>query len=155
MADVRFDDPRLTAMGLLAETTAGLLAVTAPQIAEHGLTGSEFEVLIRLVRSDGHRLRMSDLALQTGLSTSGVTRLIDRLEADGLVQREVCQSDRRGYWAALSVAGEAKITDVLDGHVALLDEWFTGRLSPEQLRALTDALRVVRDAVRPESLAGA
>jgi DNA-binding MarR family transcriptional regulator len=155
MVDARYDDPRLTAMGLLAETYKGLSAALEGQIGEHGLGETDFEVLLRLVRSDEHRLRMSDLASQTGLSTSGITRVVDRLERDGLVCRQTCASDRRGYWAALTPAGESRIGGVLDGHVALIDEYYTGRLSRQQLEALTEALRVVRDVVRPGAVAGA
>jgi MarR family 2-MHQ and catechol resistance regulon transcriptional repressor len=155
MVDPRYDDPRLTAMGLLAETYKGLIAALGPQIGEHGLGETEFEVMLRLVRSDRQRLRMSDLAAQTGLSTSGITRVIDRLERDGLVCRETCTTDRRGYWAALTPAGQRRISDVLDEHLVLIEQNFTGRLSAAQLQALTDALRVVRDVVRPGAVAGA
>ena len=149
------DDPRLTAMGLLAETYKGLSSVLAPQIREHGMNDTEFEVLLRLVRSPGHRLRMSDLADQTALSTSGITRVVDRLERDGLVCRETCVTDRRGFWAALTSTGSDRILGAVDGHTALLDEYFTGRLSPAELEALTSALRKVRDVVRPGAEAGA
>jgi len=155
MVDPRYDDPRLTAMGLLAETYKGLMAALEPQISAHGLGETEFEVLLRLVRSDRQRLRMSDLAAQTGLSTSGITRVIDRLERDGLVCRETCTTDRRGYWAALTSAGETRISGVLDEHLALIEQYFTGRLTPEQLQALTGGLRAVRDVVRPGAVAGA
>lgn len=149
------DDPRLTAMGLLAEVTSGLVAVLSPQLGAHGLSTVEFEVLLRLGRSPESRLRMSDLAAQTSLSTSGVTRVVDRLERDGLVRREACPEDRRGYFAVLTEAGATRLSAVLPGHLALVEEWFTGRLDRASLVALTDALRVVRDAVRPGAVAGA
>ena len=98
---------------------------------------------------------MSDLAAQTSLSTSGVTRVVDRLERDGLVRREACPEDRRGYFAVLNEAGATRLSAVLPGHLALVEEWFTGRLDRASLVALTDALRVVRDAVRPGAVAGA
>lgn len=151
----RLDDRRLTAMGLLAETYKGLWSVLAPQIKEHGMNDTEFEVLLRLVRSDRRRLRLSDLAAQTALSTSGITRVVDRLERDGLVCRETCTADRRGYWAALTEVGEARILAALDGHTALLEEYFTGLLSPPELDSLMLALRKVRDVVRPGAVAGA
>ncbi len=142
-------------MGLLAETYKGLSTVLAPQIRAHGMNDTEFEVLLRLVRSPGRRLRMSDLADQTALSTSGITRVVDRLERDGLVCRETCVTDRRGFWAALTTDGSEKILGAVDGHTTLLDEYFTGRLSPAELEALTSALRKVRDVVRPGAEAGA
>lgn len=149
------DDPRLTAMGMLAETYKGLWSVLLPQIREHGMNETEFEVLLRLLRSPDQRLRMSDLADQTALSTSGITRVVDRLEHDDLVCRQTCNSDRRGYWAALTSAGAERITGALDGHAALLDEYFTSRLSAAELESLLAALRKVRDVVRPGAEAGA
>jgi DNA-binding MarR family transcriptional regulator len=142
-------------MGLLAETYKGLMAALGPQVGEHGLGETEFEVMLRLVRSDRQRLRMSDLAAQTGLSTSGITRVIDRLERDGLVGRETCLNDRRGFWAVLTSDGEHRISGTIEGHAALVEEYFTGRLTEDELEALTNALRKVRDVVRPGAVAGA
>ncbi len=91
MAGDRFDDPRLTVMGLLIEVCQGLMARLDPVHAAHGLSGSDFDALIRLARSPGHRLRMTDLAAQTSMSTSGITRIVDRLENAGLVGRTRCR----------------------------------------------------------------
>jgi DNA-binding MarR family transcriptional regulator len=148
-------DPRITAIGLLLETVGGLNARFAAQYAEHGLDPVEFEVLVRLARSPGRALRMSDLAAQTLLTSSGITRVVDRLERDKLVERRACTTDRRGSFAAITRAGLARLDAVLPGHLQLVERWFTGRLSDGQLDAFLDALRVVRDAVRPEATAGA
>jgi MarR family transcriptional regulator, 2-MHQ and catechol-resistance regulon repressor len=149
-----FDDPRLTAMGLLAETFAGMQAKILPALAEAGLSTSDFDVLLRLVRSPCERLRMTDLATQAALSTSGVTRVVDRLESRGLVRRETCASDRRGAYAALTDAGRDVLTGVVSAHVRDIDRWFTGLLDPGQLDALLGALRILRDQVRPGATAG-
>lgn len=142
-------------MGLLAETSKSLWSVLGPQIREHGLGETEFEVLLRLLRSPGARLRMSDLAAQTALSTSGITRVVDRLERDGLVCRQTCADDRRGYWAALTEAGDQRIRATLTGHTALIERYVTGPLTEDELAALEQALRKVRDVVRPGAVAGA
>jgi MarR family 2-MHQ and catechol resistance regulon transcriptional repressor len=149
------DDPRITAMGLLVEAHNGLVGRLSAQLTEHDLSLVEFEVLMRLARSPGHELRMSDLAAQTSLSTSGVTRVVDRLDRDGLVGRRACPTDRRSSYAVVTPTGLRRLEKVLPGHLALIDRWFTGRLAPEQLTALLDALRTVRDAVRPDATAGA
>jgi DNA-binding MarR family transcriptional regulator len=149
-----YDDPRLTAMGLLTEASSGLRAVLAPQIAAHGLSDTEFEVLLRLARTPGQRLRMTDLAAQTSLSTSGITRVVDRLEREGLVERRSCATDRRGYWATLTPVGDARLAAAVTGHVELVDRWLTSRLTDDQLAGLVEALRIVRDGVRPDALAG-
>lgn len=149
-----FDDPRLTAMGLLAETFAGLQAKVMPTVTAAGLSLTDFDVLLRLARSDGRRLRMSDLAAQTALSTSGVTRVVDRLENHGLARREICPSDRRGAYAVLTEAGRDLLAGLLASHLRDIDRWFTGLLRPDQLDALLSALRILRDEVRPGATAG-
>jgi DNA-binding MarR family transcriptional regulator len=150
-----FDDPRITAMGLLAEAFGGLTARLTDQLAEHNLSGIEFEMLLRLARTPGQRLRMTDLATQGQLTTSGVTRVVDRLERDGLVERTACPTDRRSSYAVLTKAGLTRLEEVLPGHVEVIERWFTGRLSCEQLNQLLDGLRMVRDAVRPGAVSGA
>ncbi|WP_283139639.1 MarR family winged helix-turn-helix transcriptional regulator [Rhizohabitans arisaemae] len=149
-----FEDPRLTAMGLIVETHEGLAAKTAPALSEHGLSSVDFDALIRLARTPGRRLRMSDLAAQTAFSTSGITRVVDRLERGGLVIRESCPHDRRTSYAALTEAGAKRLAEVVPQHLLDLDRWLTGLLTPEQLTALLDALRVIRDHVRPCATAG-
>lgn len=155
MADNLFDDERITAFGLFAEAYAGLSSRFAAQFAEHGLSTVEFEVLIRLARSADHQLRMTDLAAQTSLSTSGVTRVVDRMERDGLVYRRACPTDRRSSYTVVSDAGLARLAETLPGHLGLIEQWFTGQLSEAQLKALLDGLRTVRDAVSPGATSGA
>jgi MarR family 2-MHQ and catechol resistance regulon transcriptional repressor len=141
-------------MGLFVEAYTGLHARLNTQIAEHKLGMVDFEVLVRLARSKGGELRMTDLAAQTGLSTSGVTRVVDRLERDGFAARRACPTDRRGAFTVITDAGHEKLTAILPGHLDLIGQWFTGLLSPERLDAMLDSLRTVRDAVRPEATTG-
>ncbi|AYF30765.1 MULTISPECIES: MarR family winged helix-turn-helix transcriptional regulator [Micromonospora] len=149
-----FDDPRITAVGLLVEAHAGLAARFAAQFEEHGLSPVEFEVLTRLARSPNNQLRMTDLAAQTSLSTSGVTRVVDRMERDGLICRRACPSDRRSSFAVVTTAGLSRLDDVLPGHLRIIEQWFTSQLDPAQLDGLLDGLRRVRDAVHPGATAG-
>ncbi len=148
-------DPRITAIGLLYETVGGLDAKLSSQLAEHDLAPAEFEVLIRIARTPGQEVRMTDLAAQTLLTTSGITRVVDRLERDGLVERRACPTDRRGAFAAITAAGLARLAEVLPRHLELIDHWFTGRLDPTALDTLLTSLRAVRDGVRPNATAGA
>ncbi|GAA1481711.1 hypothetical protein GCM10009624_21510 [Gordonia sinesedis] len=76
--------------------------------ARHQLTSSEFEVLELLWAADHHKQRMSDLSPQVRLSQSALSRVVARLERDGLVQRTMCTSDRRAVFAALTPAGEER-----------------------------------------------
>ncbi|MEV4413526.1 MarR family transcriptional regulator [Catellatospora sp. NPDC049609] len=148
------DDSRLTAMGLLTEAYTSLITLCAEQFAAHGLAPVEFEVLLRLARSPGHRLRMTDLSRQTSMSTSGVTRMIDRLERETLVCRVPCDTDRRSSYAAITPKGLARLRETVPGHLELLDEWLIGPLTQRQLQGLLVGLRVVRDAVRPDATVG-
>jgi DNA-binding MarR family transcriptional regulator len=149
-----FDDPRFTAFGLFAEAFTGLTNRFAVQFEQHRLSTVEFEVLIRLARSPKHRLRMTDLAGQTSLSTSGVTRVVDRMDREGLIRREACASDRRSSYAVITEAGIARLDEVLPGHLELMQQWFIGQLSPAQLDQLMQSLRTIRDAVNPCATAG-
>lgn len=149
-----FDDPRITAMGLLVEVYTGLMDRLSPQLGEHGLSAVDFTVVLRLSRSAGQRLRMSDLAAQTSLSTSGVTRVVDRLAKEGLVVREDCANDRRALYAVLTRDGADRIAGVLPGHLDLLQKWLIDPLDERQLAGLLDGLRIVRDTANPGASAG-
>jgi MarR family transcriptional regulator, 2-MHQ and catechol-resistance regulon repressor len=149
------DDPRLTAIGLLSEVYAGVSARMQPVFSAAGLSGIDFETVIRLARSPQQRLRMTDLAAQTGLSTSGVTRVVDRLEREGLVIREACATDRRASYAALTEPGRERLASVLPRHLQDIEDSFTGLLSEEELTTLLGALRKIRAVVRPCATAGA
>ncbi|MQA79830.1 MAG: MarR family transcriptional regulator [Streptosporangiales bacterium] len=154
MARPDFDDPRLTAMGLLIEVYEGVTSRLTPVHTSHGISGNDFDTLIRLARSPKSRLRMTDLAVQTSMSTSGVTRVVDRLERHGLVQREPCPGDRRSSFAVLTKQGHDRVRAVLPPLLKEIDACFTGVLGVKQLDALMKALSVVRDTVRPGAVAG-
>lgn len=154
MATDAFDDPRLTAMGLLIEVYEGLTDRLQQVHGQQGLSGTDFDTLIRLARSPGRRLRMSDLAAQTALSTSGITRIVDRLERRGLVRRESCPGDRRSCLTVVTDAGVELLTAHVPAVVEAIERWFTGALAPEQLDALLAGLHAVRAGVRPDAVAG-
>lgn len=149
-----FDDSRFTAFGLFAEAYTGLTNRFAAQFEQHRISSVEFEVLLRLARSPQNRLRMTDLAGQTSLSTSGVTRVVDRMDREGLIRREACPSDRRSSYAVITPAGLQRLEEVLPGHLELMQRWFIGQLSPAQLDQLMESLRTIRDAVNPCATAG-
>jgi len=97
---------------------------------------------------------MSDLAAQARLSTSGVTRVVDRMERDGLLRRRACDSDRRSSYAVVTEAGLKLLHRALPAHLQLIEQWFTGQLPPAALDSLLGGLRTVRDAVHPGAIAG-
>lgn len=155
MASDDLGDPRLTAMGLLIEVFEGVNARIDAVHQSHGHSSSDFDVLIRLARSPGEGLRMTDLALQTSMSTSGVTRVVDRLEGRELVRRTTCPNDRRSLLVELTPHGVERVSSVLPELLEAIDRWFTGVLEPPQLDDLLEALRRIRDTVRPDAAAGA
>ncbi|MGN6694599.1 MAG: MarR family winged helix-turn-helix transcriptional regulator [Aquihabitans sp.] len=142
-------DPRLTTMGLLVEVHAGLRSATDPDLEAHGLAGSSFDVLIRLARSPEQRLRMTDLAEQSTLSNSGLTRVVDRLLEAGLAERVRDERDRRVFYAVLTPAGRQRVLAALPSHLAVLDRTLTGLLDPDERAALEGALRKIRAVVKP------
>jgi DNA-binding MarR family transcriptional regulator len=107
--------------------------------AEHGLPLTSYEVLLYLVEAPARRLRMSELASSLLLSQSGVTRLVDRLERGGLVRRERCDSDGRGFFAVLTPAGLARFRAARPTHLAGIRSRFLDRLSDDDQRALRSA----------------
>src|ERR671924_23331 len=87
---------------------------------EHGLGVSEYEVLERLAAADKDQRRMQELADAVHLSQSALSRVVARLEADGLVSRGMCPEDRRGIYACLTEAGRARYEAARPTHRAVL-----------------------------------
>ncbi len=115
--------------------------------AEQSLGLGEYEVLLLLVRADERRLRMSELADRLGLSRSGVTRLVDRLQAEALVKRASCDTDRRGSWAMLTDAGHTRLRRASPTHLRGVGQHFLDRIPADELDALGRTLsRVLSEA---------
>lgn len=143
------DEPIIEAFGMLIEAHNEVFNVAQRHLeASCDVPVGWLGVLIRLARSPGQRLRMTELALDMTMSTSGLTRLVDRIEAAGHVHREACPEDRRGLHAVLTDAGREVLRQAVPCHVANLQQTMGGALSAEELTELTRLLRVVRDHVR-------
>jgi DNA-binding MarR family transcriptional regulator len=128
------------------ESAAGLRrAIQRRTEAENSLSNQSFDVLIRLARSPGSELRMSELAAQTTLTPSGLTRSVDRLQDQGLVMRRVCPEDRRGAFAVLTPAGRELMDRAIPEHVAHIDEILSSLFAPEEEATLARLLRRLRD----------
>jgi DNA-binding MarR family transcriptional regulator len=89
-------------------------------LSEHGLGVSEYEVLERLATGEEELRRMQELADAVHLSQSALSRVVARLEADGLVKRAMCSEDRRGIYACLTDAGRERYEAALPAHRAVL-----------------------------------
>jgi DNA-binding MarR family transcriptional regulator len=107
-------------------------ALDAELDREHGLPLTSYEVLLQLADAEGEKMRMCDLASSVLLSRSGLTRLVDRLERDGLLVRESCPSDARGAFAKLTPAGHEKLAAARVTHLAGVRLLFLRHLSPEE-----------------------
>lgn len=142
------DDDRITAFGLFLEAfTAVSTKIESELEAVAGISGAEFGVLLRLARTPGEHLRMTDLAEGAGLSTSGMTRLVDRLETAGYVERAACPNDRRGLEAVLTAKGRKLVQKVLPTHLASLEQYIAGPLCGD-LDKLAVPMRTLRDSAR-------
>ena len=107
-------------------------------LREHDLPLTSYEVLMYLLDAEGNRLRMGELAERLLLSRSGVTRLVDRLERQGLVERQPCDDDARGYFAVLTAAGRRRVEAARPTHLGGVREHFLGRLDRRDLDALAE-----------------
>jgi DNA-binding MarR family transcriptional regulator len=114
--------------------------------ADHGLTLSDYEVLLRLARAPDRRMRRVDLAEQVLLTASGITRLLDGLERSGYVERGSCETDRRVVYAVLTDDGRQKLREASTSHVAQIEEYFHSRYDEGQLVALNGLLARIEAA---------
>jgi len=104
----------------------------------HRLPMTSYEVLHHLEEANGGRMRMCDLAEQAQLSRSGLTRLVDRLERDGLLERCSCSHDARGAYACLTDVGRERLQEARVTHRAALRAAFFSRFSEEELSLMAD-----------------
>jgi DNA-binding MarR family transcriptional regulator len=123
-------------IGLLETHKRLVRALDARLEAEYGLTLSALEVLGRLAAADGHKLRLSLLADQCGLSLSRISRIVDALQSRGLVERRGAQSDARAVDAHLTPAGLGLVKRAQCGHFAAVQESFFDHLSGEEIQTL-------------------
>ena len=127
-------------VALLRAHAASTRRLSAQLTADHGLTISDFEVLLRLARAPDRRMRRVDLAEQVVLTASGVTRLLDGLERSGLVERDSCDTDRRVVYAVLTDAGLEKVRGAATSHFAQVDEMFGARFDEDEVARLGSLL---------------
>ena len=107
---------------------------------EHGLTLSDYEVLLRLKNTEGGMMRRVDLAEQVLLTASGITRLLEGLERSGYVRKETCSSDARVSYAKITDEGLAKFKAASKTHLRGIDELFLSRYSGPELATLAELL---------------
>lgn len=122
----------------------------AELLAAHDLPLATYDVLVQLAEVPGGRLRMSELAGAVLLSRSGLTRLVDRMERDGLVARQSCPSDARGTFTVLTPEGRRRLREAAPTHLDGVRRYVTGRFSAPELATLEALLsRLIAPASAP------
>src|SRR5829696_10086228 len=117
--------------------------------AAHGLSLAEYDALLQIAHAPGRRIRMNVLAERVILSRSGITRLIDRLEAAGAVERAACSTDARGQEAVLTAIGYERLRTAATTHLDGVRRYFLDRLDLADLTQLEASLGRVGDALEP------
>lgn len=135
------DEDRLRAWRRFLEAHAALLSVLEQELEERqDLPLSWYDVLVHLAEAEDERLRMQDLADAVLLSKSGLTRLIDRMESDGLVERMACKTDRRGTFAVLTDRGRQTLRDAAPDHLDGVAQHFGRHLSEDEAATIEAAM---------------
>ena len=130
-------DERITTYGLLHEAHGRLShAFEQTFLARVGISAALYELLVRVARSAEGRVKMSDLARQMAVTTGGATRIADRAQAAGLVERQPCRDDRRIQYVALTDRGRAVLDKATRLHLRDLQHEMVDRLTADELESL-------------------
>ena len=116
---------------------------------KHGLSVSEYEILVRLSEAPEQRLRMAELAENASQSRSRLSHTCSRLESKGLVKRDSCPNDKRGVYAHLTDAGLAALERAARDHVETVREYFVDVIEPADLEAVGRAFGLVLKRLGP------
>ncbi|NBO52863.1 MAG: MarR family transcriptional regulator [bacterium] len=145
-------DPAVARAWLALLTAYGRVtrALSSELMDASGMSLADFDVLAQLARSEGHALRMSELADAVLISKSGLTRRIDRLAINGWVTRRRCTEDGRVHWATLTPLGLRTFKSVAPAHLAAVAERFGSALPAGELERFTrDLLKVAAKNAEP------
>ncbi len=138
------DDPRLRAWVAFLQAHASVTRRLEAELqAERGLSLADYDALLQLALAGERQLRMGELAERVVLSRSGVSRLVDRLAADGLVERRSCPTDARGAWAQLTPAGLDRLREAAPTHLRGVDTHFLTAIAEEDREVLVRALEAI------------
>lgn len=142
----RLEPAQLAAWTALLRAHSAITRELERELTErHGLTLSDYDVLVQLARAPGRQLRPADLARAVLLTRSGVTRLVQGLERAGLVERVACADDLRGSLVRLTVAGRDALRRASRTHLDGVRELFAGRFDDDELEVLARLLERLRE----------
>ena len=108
--------------------------------ARHGLTLSDYDVLVQLYFAPERRMRRIDIARTVLLTASGITRLLDGLECSGWVAKQRCEEDARVTWAVLTTSGVSKFETAQQAHLADVEELFGSSFEASERETLAELL---------------
>jgi DNA-binding MarR family transcriptional regulator len=126
--------------GLVRAHAAVVKELDAELEAHYGLPLSSYDVLATLAGRPDGRMRMCDLADAVALSRSGLTRLVDRLQREGLMARAQCSHDARGAFAVLTECGRERLRQAEELHRDGLRRRFLSHFSDAELRQIAHCL---------------
>jgi DNA-binding MarR family transcriptional regulator len=126
--------------GVLFASAKVLRIAERDLVEREGFPMAWLDVLAQLYDAPGHGLRMQELEERSLFTRSGLTRLVDRIEAAGLVRREPVPGDRRGVRVALTPEGRRRHDKAFVEHMRVIEREFGGRLTPAEQQAVADAL---------------
>ena len=153
VTDTSLHDDRVTLWGLFLEAHAGIKRRLDQELrAAVDLPDSWFEVLLRIGRTPGQAVPMTQLAEMVLFSSGGFTKLADRIERAGLIRRVPCPRDRRSLLATLTLEGTEVLNRALAVHVPGIQRHVLDHLDPEQRSQLERILRTLRDATLPSAV---
>lgn len=148
----RIPADRLAAWRAFLEAHARVTEVLARELRDEvQLPLAWYDVLVHLQEAEDHRLRMQELAEAVLLSKSGLTRLVDRMESEGLVRRAACTDDRRGTFAELTTEGFELLRSTAPTHLRGVDAHFTSLLDDDEVAVVTAALRRIAEGAAAEA----
>jgi DNA-binding MarR family transcriptional regulator len=151
----RLPDAHLDAWRALLNVHAAVVERVEHALSEAGLPPlTWYDVLWALRRAPQRRLRMGELAEAVTLSRGGLTKLVDRLEAGGLLRREACVTDRRGYHAVLTPRGQALLRRMWPVYVKVLKDVFVPALKEDEAAVIAASLGGVDGSRIVESVDG-
>jgi DNA-binding MarR family transcriptional regulator len=143
------DDLQLAAWRAFINAHAAIIDRIERELAVNGLISLVwYDILVALWEAPDHRLRLNELASAIVLSRSGLSRLLDRLEAAGFVRREPCPQDRRGAFAVLTPAGRAAQLLAWPVYARGISTYFAGHLTDDEARTLSESLGRVNATAR-------
>lgn len=140
----RLSEKELTAWRLFIKTHAKIIeCIERDLAAQKKVPLTTYDVLIALFEAPDRKLRFSELNRKVVLSKSGLTRMIDRLEREGLIQREKSEEDRRGAYAVLTDEGERQLRKAWPIYARGIKQYFADSLSDEEVEFLIRSLGLI------------